>query len=69
MKRIPSQEVLLRERPYMDIESSLLNNIKFGLIGLIGDIKIESRGLSGEIQIIAYHEEIKAIDWELIQRN
>ena len=64
-----TSELVLSTRPYVDLESSLLNTICQSLHGLIREKMVGLDPITEEIIRSAWKAEILAIGHELIQRN
>jgi hypothetical protein len=62
-------EVVMTQRPYVDLKSSLLNTISENLQGLIREPIVGMDELTMEIIRSTWKAEIAAIAHELIQRN
>lgn len=63
------ERFVLNERPYLDIETSLLINIKAGIKRALNEIPFVGNPLAISIQKAAYLAEIRGIEDELTLRN
>lgn len=64
-----TSELVMSTRPYVDLESSLLNTIRRSLQGLTREKMVGINPITEEIIRSAWKAEILAIGNELIQRN
>jgi hypothetical protein len=69
MEIIKTQEVVDSARPYLELQSDLLNSIAKGIRKLLRETDIESTGLSGLVRMAAYQAQLHDIELEMAQRN
>jgi hypothetical protein len=69
METIKLYEFVDSVRPYMDIETKLLNQIRVGMFKLIKEAEASDEGFSALIRITKYQGQIMAIDHEIAMRN
>jgi hypothetical protein len=69
MNRVKFEEVVLKFRPYVDIETSLLVNIKSGIIRARQEMKVNTGTLAAQMYDAMHLAEIRTIEHELAMRN
>jgi hypothetical protein len=69
MEKLSTQELVENARPYLELQSDLLNNIATGMRKLIADADVAAADMSDLIRIATYKAQIIDIERELIQRN
>jgi hypothetical protein len=69
MEKLSTQELVENARPYLELQSDLLNNIATGMRKLIADADVTAADMSDLIRIATYRAQIIDIERELIQRN
>lgn len=69
MEIINTQELVDTARPYLELQSDILNSIGKGIRKLLRETDVESTGLSGLIRMAAYQAQLIDIEREMAQRN
>lgn len=67
--KIQTQGVVMIERPYLDVPTSMLGTIRQNLIKLLAEDLQESSPILEEIIRSAWKAELRGIDLEMILRN
>lgn len=70
MERLTTtHELVEAARPYLELQSDLLNTIARGIDQLLKDTDLDLVGVNGLVRMAAYHAQLQEIRWEMIQRN
>ena len=69
MEKLTTQELVENARPYLELQSDLLNNIAMGMRKLIAESDVTAADMSDLIRIATYKAQIIDIERELILRN